>query len=43
MFVVDSSLLTDELGDLRRPMFDQLDKFVSSGEGSTGLTPNRTD
>ena len=28
MFVVDSSLLVDRLGDSRRPMFEQLDKFV---------------
>ena len=43
MFVADSSLLVDELGDLRRLMFDQLDKFASGGEGSMGPTPDRTD
>ena len=43
MFVLDSSLLADRLGDSRRPMFEQLDEFVSGGEGSTGLTPDRTD
>ena len=43
MFVSDSSLLADGLEDSRRPMFEQLDEFVSGGEGSTGLTPDRTD
>ena len=43
MFVADSSLLADKLGDSRSPMFDQLDEFVSGGEGSTGPTPDRTD
>ena len=43
MFVLDSSLLADGLGDSRRPMFEQLDEFVSGEEGSSGPTPNRTD
>ena len=43
MFVSDSSLLADGLGDSRRPMFEQLDEFVSGGEGSSGPTPDRTD
>ena len=43
MFIVDSSLLVDELGDSRRPMFDQLDKFMSGRAGSMGLTPDRMD
>ena len=43
MFVLDSSLLADGLGDSRRPMFKQLDEFVSGGEGSSGPTPDRTD
>ena len=43
MFVADSSLLADGLRDSRRPMFEQLDEFVSRGEGSTGPTPDRTD
>ena len=43
MFVADSSLLADKLRDLRRPMFDQLNEFMSGREGSTGLTPDRTD
>ena len=43
MFVLDSSLLADGLGDSTRPMFEQLDEFVSGEEGSSGPTPNRTD
>ena len=43
MFVADSSLLADKLGDSRRLMFDQLDEFVSGREGSTGPTPDRMD
>ena len=43
MFVSDSSLLADGLGDSRRPMFEQLDEFVSGREGSSGPTPDRTD
>ena len=44
MFVLDSSLLADRLRDSSRPMFEQLDKFVSSGgEGSSVPTPDRTD
>ena len=43
MFVSDSSLLVDRLGDMRRPLFDQLDEFMNGGEGSTGPTPDRTD
>ena len=43
MFVADSSLLADRLRDSRRLMFEQLDEFMSGGEGSTVLTPDRTD
>ena len=43
MFIMDSSLLADKLGDLRRLMFEQLDEFVSGGESSMGPTPDRTD
>ena len=43
MFVLDSSLLVDELRDSRRPMFDQLDEFVNGGESATGPTPDRMD
>ena len=43
MFIADSSLLADKLGGSRRPMFDQLDEFVSGREGSTGPTPDRMD
>ena len=42
MFVSDSSLLTDGLGDSTRLMFEQLDEFVSGEEGSLGPTPDRT-
>ena len=43
MFVTDSSLLADKLRDSRRLMFDQLNKFVSGGVGSTVPTPDRMD
>ena len=43
MFVTDSGLLVDELRDSRRPMFNQLDKFMSGREASVGPTPDRTD
>ena len=43
MFIAASSLLADKLGDSRRPMFDQLNEFVSDREGSMGPTPDRTD
>ena len=43
MFIADGGLLADELRDSRRPMFNQLDKFMSGREGSMEPTPDRTD
>ena len=43
MFISDSSLLGNELGDLMRSMFDQLDKFVSDEDAFVRPAPNRTD
>ena len=43
MFVMDSSLLADKLGDSRRPMIDQLDEFMNRGEGSLVPAPDRMD
>ena len=43
MFVLDSSLLVDQLRDSTESVFNQLDKFIGDEEAFTRLSPDRTD
>ena len=43
MFMSDSSLLADKLGDSTRLMFNQLNEFIGGGETSVRPAPSNTD
>ena len=43
MFVLDSSLLANELGDSTGLLFDQLSEFIGGKETFARLAPSRTD